>query len=115
MAFALVEGLAPVDDDFLPDLSLRFVRENNRTVHDPRLAAEFVVREVIALGTDRPGNLLLRALPEALCNDIAVARIRDMEHVRPRVHAAVRDKDEPTEPVVSGSGRWVSKKKFVTS
>ena len=51
----------------------------------------------VPLGRDRPPARRRRALPEALRDDVAVARVRDVAHVGRGVHAPVRDKDEPAE------------------
>ena len=99
---ALVKRLAPVDDDLLLELPrhrdvlpvLVLFGNLHRPLHDPGLAAEVRVRGIVSLRVDRPVDLLSRAFPQTFRDDVAVAGVGDVAHVRPRVHAAVRDEDE---------------------
>ena len=95
---AVVEGLAPVHDDLLLYPAPLPVLVVHRPLHDPRLVAEPVAHDVVPVWRDRPPALRGRALPQALRDDVAVARVRDVAHVRAGVHAPVRDEYEPVEP-----------------
>ena len=72
--------------------------ERDLALDSPGLAPEPVADDRVPVRRDRPPARRRRALPEALRDDVAVARVRDMAHVRSRVHPPVRDEDEPAEP-----------------
>ena len=103
---ALVERLAPVDDLLLRELAffalllpvLVLLDERDLALDDPGLAPEPVADDRVPLWRYRPLPRRRRALPEALRDDVAVACVRDVAHVRGRVHPPVRDEDEPAEP-----------------
>lgn len=98
---ALVERLAPVHDNFLPDLVLLAVLVLHNALHYARLVPEVLADDGVALGVDGPCALRLVRLPEAFRDYVAVARLAHRVHVRPRIHAAVRDKDKAPDPEVA--------------